>query len=66
MVGMELNDEIIETYNVTVSAIALEQLPHIGNEIAITEIAGNELTGFKAKMRKSDKQLTNTDLVQTV
>ncbi len=64
MVGMELNDEIIETYNVTVSAIVLRQLPHIGSEIAIREITGNELTGFKAKIRKSDKQLTNTTLTE--
>lgn len=46
MVGMKLNDEIVETYNVTVSAIELEQLPNIGNEIAIDEITGSELSGF--------------------
>ena len=64
MVGMKWHDEIIETYNVTTSAIALRQLPHIGSEIAITEITGNELTGFKAKIRKSDKQLTNTTFTE--
>lgn len=42
MVGMKLNDEIIETYNVTVSAIELGQLPDIGSEIAIDEITGSE------------------------
>ncbi|MCX7578954.1 XRE family transcriptional regulator [Leuconostoc falkenbergense] len=57
MVGMKLNEEIIETYNVTVSAIELEQLPNIGSEIAIDEIIGNELSGFKAKIRHSDAKL---------
>ncbi len=60
MVGMKLNDEMIGTYNVTVSAIALGQLPNIGSKIAIDEITGSELSGFKAKIRKSDKQLQNT------
>ena len=60
MVGMKLNDEIIETYNVTVSAIALGQLPNIGSEIAIDEITGSELSGFKAKIRQSDAQIQNT------
>lgn len=60
MVGMKLNDEMIETYNVTISAIMLGQLPNIGSEIAIDEITGSELSGFKAKIRKSDKQLQNT------
>ncbi|MCT4413378.1 XRE family transcriptional regulator [Leuconostoc pseudomesenteroides] len=57
MVGMKLNEEIIETYNVTVSAIELEQLPNIGSAIAIDEIIGNELSGFKAKIRRSDAKL---------
>ncbi len=60
MVGMKLNDEIVETYNVTVSAIELEQLPNIGNEIAIDEITGSELSGFKAKLKQSDAQIQNT------
>ncbi|WP_242029831.1 helix-turn-helix domain-containing protein [Leuconostoc falkenbergense] len=60
MVGMKLNDEIIETYNVTVSAIELEQLPNIGSEIAIDEITGSELSGFKAKIRQSDARIQNT------
>ena len=57
MVGMKLNDEIVETYNVTVSAIELGDLPNIGSEIAIDEIIGNELSGFKAKIRHSDAKL---------
>lgn len=60
MVGMKLNDEIVETYNLTVSAIELEQLPNIGNEIAIDEITGSELSGFKAKLKQSDAQIQNT------
>ncbi|MER2094548.1 MAG: transcriptional regulator, partial [Aerococcus urinaeequi] len=48
MVGMKLNDEIVETYNVIVSAIELGHLPNIGSEIAIDEITGSELSGFKA------------------
>ncbi|WP_349515039.1 replication initiation factor domain-containing protein [Leuconostoc suionicum] len=60
MVGMKLNDEIIETYNVTVSAIELGQLPNIGSEIAIDEITGSELSGFKAKTRQSDAKIQNT------
>ncbi|MBZ1532168.1 replication initiation factor domain-containing protein [Leuconostoc mesenteroides] len=60
MVGMKLNDEIVETYNVTVSAIELEHLPNIGNEIAIDEITGSELSGFKAKLKQSDAQIQNT------
>ncbi|MBZ1513168.1 replication initiation factor domain-containing protein [Leuconostoc mesenteroides] len=60
MVGMKLNDEIVETYNVTVSATELEQLPNIGNEIAIDEITGSELSGFKAKLKQSDAQIQNT------
>jgi len=60
MVGMKLNDEIIETYNVTVSAIELGQLPNIGSEIAIDEITGSELSGFKAKIRRSDAKIQNT------
>ena len=60
MVGMKLNDEIVETYNVTVSAIELGQLPNIGSEIAIDEITGSELSGFKAKIRQSDAQIQNT------
>lgn len=60
MVGMKLNDEIVETYNVTVSAIELGQLPNIGNEIAIDEITGSELSGFKAKLKQSDAQMQNT------
>ncbi|WP_370928876.1 replication initiation factor domain-containing protein [Leuconostoc mesenteroides] len=60
MVGMKLNDEIVETYNVTVSAIELEQLPNIGNEIAIDEITGSELSGFKAELKQSDAQIQNT------
>ncbi|MGR8825144.1 replication initiation factor domain-containing protein [Leuconostoc mesenteroides] len=60
MVGMKLNDEIIETYNVTVSTIALGQIPNIGNEIAIDEITGSELSGFKANIRQSDAQMQNT------
>ncbi|MBZ6009789.1 helix-turn-helix domain-containing protein [Leuconostoc gelidum subsp. aenigmaticum] len=59
MVGMKLNDEIIETYSVTISAIALVQLPNVGNEIAIDEINGSELFGFKAKIHRSDKQTLN-------
>ncbi len=50
MVGMKLNDEIIETYNVTVSAIELGQLPNIGSE----------LSGFKAKLKQSDTQMQKT------
>ncbi|QEA42387.1 XRE family transcriptional regulator [Leuconostoc pseudomesenteroides] len=57
MIGMKLNDEIVETYNVTVSAIELGDLPNIGSEIAIDEIIGNELSGFKAKIRHSDAKL---------
>ncbi|QXC54968.1 replication initiation factor domain-containing protein [Leuconostoc mesenteroides] len=60
MVGMKLNDEIVETYNVTVSAIELGQLPNIGNEIAINEITGSELSGFKAKLKQSNAQIQNT------
>ena len=60
MVGMKLNDEIVETYNVTVSTIELGQLPNIGNEIAIDEITGSELSGFKAKLKQSDAQMQNT------
>lgn len=60
MVGMKLNDEIIETYNVTVSAIELGQLPDIGSEIAIDEITGSELSGFKAKLKQSDAKIKNT------
>ncbi|MDI6551863.1 replication initiation factor domain-containing protein [Leuconostoc suionicum] len=60
MVGMKLNDEIIETYNVTVSAIELGQLPNIGSEIAIDEITGSELSGFKAKITAPDVQIQNT------
>ncbi|MFT9334477.1 MAG: replication initiation factor domain-containing protein [Leuconostoc mesenteroides] len=60
MVGMKLNDEVIETYNVTVSAIELGQLPNIGSEIAIDEITGSELSGFKAKLKQSDAQIRNT------
>lgn len=60
MVGMKLNDEIIETYNVTVSAIELGQLPNIGSKIAIDEITGGELSGFKAKIRQSDAKIQNT------
>nr|WP_275689257.1 replication initiation factor domain-containing protein [Leuconostoc citreum] len=60
MVGMKLNDEIIETYNVTVSAIELGYLPSIGSEIAIDEITGSELSGFKAKLTAPDAQIQNT------
>ena len=60
MIGMKRNDEIIETYNVTISAIDLGQLPNIGNEVPISEIIGTELSGFKAKVRQSDVQLQNT------
>jgi len=60
MVGMKLNDEIIETYNVTVSAIELGQLPNIGSEIAIDEITGSELSGFKVKLTTPDAQIQNT------
>ncbi len=60
MVSMKLNDEIVETYNVTVSAIELGQLPNIGSEIAIDEITGSELSGFKAKIRQSDAKIQNT------
>ena len=60
MVGMKLNDEIIETYNVSVSAIELGQLPDIGSEIAIDEITGSELSGFKAKLKQSDAKIQNT------
>ncbi|WP_188354143.1 replication initiation factor domain-containing protein [Leuconostoc falkenbergense] len=60
MVGMKLNDEIIETYNVTVSAIELGQLPDIGSEIAIDELTGSELSGFKAKLKQSDAKIQNT------
>lgn len=60
MIGMKRKDEIIETYNVTVSTIALGQLPNIGSEIAIDEITGSELSGFKAKVRQSDVQSKNT------
>ncbi|WP_349517461.1 replication initiation factor domain-containing protein [Leuconostoc mesenteroides] len=60
MVGMKFNDEIVETYNVTVSAIELGQLPNIGSEIAIDEITGSELSGFKAKLKQSDAQMQNT------
>ncbi|WP_273946906.1 replication initiation factor domain-containing protein [Leuconostoc mesenteroides] len=64
MVGMKLNDEIVETYNVTVSAIELGQLPNIGNEIAIDEITGSELSGFKAKLKQSDAQIQNTASIE--
>ncbi|MDI6614730.1 replication initiation factor domain-containing protein [Leuconostoc suionicum] len=60
IVGMKWHEEIIETYNVTVSTIALGQLPNIGSEIAIYEITGSELSGFKAKVRQSDAQSKNT------
>ncbi len=60
MVGMKLNDEIIETYNVTVSAIELGHLPNIGSEIAIDEITGSELSGFKAKLKQPDAQMQKT------
>ena len=60
MVGMKLNDEIVETYNVTVSSIELGHLPNIGSEIAIDEITGSELSGFKAKLKRSDAQMQNT------
>lgn len=60
MIGMKWNDEIIETYNVKVSAIDLGQLPNIGSKIAIDEITGSELSGFKAKMSQSDAQSKNT------
>ena len=60
MVGMKLNDEIVETYNVTVSAIELGQLPNIGSQIAIDEITGSELSGFKAKLKQSDAKIQNT------
>ncbi|WP_353894637.1 replication initiation factor domain-containing protein [Leuconostoc mesenteroides] len=60
MVGMKLNDEIVETYNVTVSSIELGHLPNIGSEIAIDEIAGSELSGFKAKLKQSEAQMQNT------
>lgn len=64
MVGMKLNDEIIETYNVTVSAIELGQLPNIGSEIAIDEITGSELSGFKGKLKQSDAQMQNTASIE--
>ncbi|WP_349514957.1 replication initiation factor domain-containing protein [Leuconostoc suionicum] len=64
MVGMKLNDEIIETYNVTVSAIELGRLPNIGSEIAIDEITGSELSGFKAKIRQSDAQIGNMATIE--
>ncbi|MDV8932859.1 replication initiation factor domain-containing protein [Leuconostoc citreum] len=60
MVGMKLHDEIVETYNVTVSSIELGHLPNIGSEIAIDEITGSELSGFKAKLKQSDEQMQNT------
>ncbi|MDI6523455.1 replication initiation factor domain-containing protein [Leuconostoc suionicum] len=60
MIGMKWHDEIIETYNVTVSSIALGHLPNIGNKIAIDEITGSELSGFRTKMRRSDVQSKNT------
>lgn len=60
MVGMKLNDEIVETYNVTVSAIELGQLPNIGSQIAIDEITGSELSGFNAKLKQSDAKIQNT------
>ena len=60
MVGMKLNDEIVETYNVIVSAIELGHLPNIGSEIAIDEITGSELSGFKANIRQSDAKIQNT------
>ncbi|WP_259346792.1 hypothetical protein [Leuconostoc citreum] len=52
MIGMKLNDNMIATYNVTVSAIELGKLPNIGSEMMIDEITGSELAGFKAKMRR--------------
>jgi phage replication initiation protein len=64
MVGMKLNDEIIETYNVTVSAIELGQLPNIGSEITIDEITGSELSGFKGKLKQSDAQMQNTASIE--
>ncbi|WP_248574555.1 hypothetical protein [Leuconostoc sp. MTCC 10508] len=60
MIGMKWHDEIIETYNVTVSAIDLGQLPNIGSNIAIDEITGSEFSGFKAKLHRSDNQTQNT------
>ncbi|MBZ1515395.1 replication initiation factor domain-containing protein, partial [Leuconostoc mesenteroides] len=48
------------SYNVTVSAIELGQLPNIGSQIAIDEITGSELSGFKAKIRQSDAKIQNT------
>ncbi|MBZ5990558.1 helix-turn-helix domain-containing protein, partial [Leuconostoc gasicomitatum] len=60
MVGMKLNDEIVETYNVTVSAIELGHLPNIGSEILIDVITGSELSGFKAKLKRSDAKIQNT------
>lgn len=60
MVGMKLNDEIVETYNVIVSAIELGHLPNIGSEIAIDEITGSELSGFKANIRQSNAKIQNT------
>ncbi|MGO0154325.1 replication initiation factor domain-containing protein [Leuconostoc mesenteroides] len=69
MIGMKWHDEIIETYNVTISAIDLGQLPNIGSEIPISEITGSELSGFKAKTRQSDVRLQNkvsTELEQLV
>lgn len=69
MICMKWHDEIIETYNVTISAIDLGQLPNIGSEIPISEINGSELSGFKVKMRQSDVRLQNkvsTELKQLV
>ncbi|CUW20132.1 replication initiation factor domain-containing protein [Leuconostoc gasicomitatum] len=69
MVGMQLNDEMIETYNVTVSAIALGQLPNIGSEIAIDEITGSELSGFTAKIHRSNvprQNIISTELENLV
>ncbi|MDI6498993.1 transcriptional regulator, partial [Leuconostoc suionicum] len=60
MIGMKWHEEIIETYNVKVSAIDLGPLPNIGNKIPISEIIGSELSGFKAKVRQSDAQSKNT------
>ncbi|MCM6832673.1 replication initiation factor domain-containing protein [Leuconostoc mesenteroides] len=65
MIGMKRNDEIIETYNVTISAIKLGQLPNIGNEVPISEIIGSELSGFKAKVRQSDVDIQLQNKVST-
>ena len=59
MICMKLNDNMIATYNVTVSAIELGKLPNIGSEMMIDEITGSELAGFKAKMRRIDTPIKN-------